>query len=135
MLVSDAQLELARSAEKGSNCPCCGQFVKRYKRKLTKTHVNYLLELYRIGKDDLERFIHVSELISKSKQFAKTFSGEFARLRHFGLIESGGDGNWRITRKGINFIDNKIEMPKYIKIYNNKVLGFSREMITVRQIL
>ena len=34
-------------------------------------------------------------------------------------------GYWKITQKGIDFVNNKIQVPSHVHIYNGKVLGFA----------
>lgn len=133
--IEEAQLHLATNANKGTKCPCCNQFVKLYKRKLNNSHANYLLEFARIANDDTTKSFHIKELIAHSPIIAKTYSGEFARLRHYGLIEDQKEGQWTLTKKALGFIEGKLAVPEYVKIYNNKVLGFSLEQVKISDII
>ena len=62
-----------------------------------------------------------------------TSSLDYSIIKHFDLIEEEIDhetekknsGYWKITKKGIEFIEQKIEVPSHVHIYNGKVLGFA----------
>lgn len=40
-------------------------------------------------------------------------------------------GYWRITQKGIDFLEKRITVPKRVHIYDNKCVGFDEEMVDV----
>ena len=41
---------------------------------------------------------------------------------------------WKITRKGRQFLDGEISLPKYAFIYNGETQSFSAEMIEVYEV-
>ncbi len=124
-----AKQELRERLDGGTTCPCCGQFAKRYKRKIHSGMVRSLVFAYRSqGKDG---WIHGSQM--------GAWGGDCAKLRYWGLLEERGDegdqtpssGWWRITPLGEMFVTNQTRVPKYVYLYNAEVEGFSLEEISV----
>lgn len=127
--------------EKGHTCVTCGQRVKIYKRTLYDRMARGLAWLYKAhrlmpGKDC---FHHQEDL-----KIDQRTAGDFAKLKHWGFMEEakkGMDedkrtsGRWRITEKGIQFIQGEITVPKYVKLYNKAIYGFEGPEITVFDVL
>lgn len=124
--------------EKGVDCPCCGQLVKRYSRSMHTMMAVALIALYRAWIDDHE-YHHISE-------FAEYRGiGDFAKLRYWGLIEEkekgeGDDhkrtsGYWKITEKGELFVKGKISVPRRVALFNQKFLGLEGDPMTIQEAL
>ncbi len=121
-----AKQELRERLDGGTTCPCCGQFAKRYRRKIYSSMVRVLVQAYRKRPE----WIHDS-------QYRKC--GDLAKLRYWGLLEERGEegdqtpssGWWRITPLGEMFVTNQTRVPKYVYLYNAEVEGFSLEEISV----
>ena len=65
-------------------------------------------------------------------------NADFSKLRFWGLIYKDLKINrdkWMMTKKGIDFLFNDFEVPKYLFIYNNDVQSYSEEFITSLEIL
>ena len=64
----------------GTRCPCCGQYVKLYKRSITATMAWTLLRMYR---SSLLDWVHVPTLLRARGRL----SGDHAKLAYWGLIQ------------------------------------------------
>jgi hypothetical protein len=133
--LKEAKAFLNRNYEKGTQCPCCNQMVKLYKRKLNSGMARTLIELYKCG----DRFVHVKNHL-REQQLNNTH--DFTLLRHWGLItapdeESTGQssGLWKITEKGNKFCEGEIVVNRHVLIVVNKHLGFSDEKTTIQDSL
>lgn len=42
---------------------------------------------------------------------------------------------WKPTKKGIQFVENMIQLPSHVFIFNNIVYGFSSTMTTIEESL
>lgn len=132
-------IELVESRkDEGCSCPCCGQFVKRYRRKITSAMAYGLILLHQESKGE---WIHMLSFFTERKMSS---TNEMAKLRHWGLIEKKDgekeDGNpnngyYRITRRGILFAEKMISVPRYCFIYNDTVSEFSSEQTNITQAL
>ena len=108
----------------GAICPCCDQKVKLYERKLMWMMARGLVALYWLDRTSNDGPYHHRNVIMPNDT-----SGSFAKLEYWRLIDQKVNtdtgkrcsGFWRITQKGIDFVENKISVPKYQYTYNMKV--------------
>jgi len=134
-----AKHEMNLGLDKGTHCPLCNRFIKRYKRKMNSGMSRSLIWLYEEHNDTGKRWIDVGEC-------APTFvrrSNEISRLSLWGLVKekplSGDDkkssGMYRITNDGEDFVRGKTEVPSHVFLVNNVVEGFSEGTISIRESL
>jgi len=137
MDIEEAKAYLRDNYEKGCVCPCCNQHVQVYNRKLNS---GMAITLIRIYKNVGNEWVHVKEFL-RTKKFSN--SHDWTLLRHWDLLEEKDEkcpdqkcsGIWRITRKGIDFVRGKIEVPKFFYMYNKKAHGFSDEFVNINDCL
>jgi hypothetical protein len=121
-------------------CPCCGQKVKIYKRKLNANMARWLIWLVKAYRD-ARRWWSVNEgpVLQNRKG-----GGDFAKLVHWGLIREKPNeadsskrtsGFWKPTKKGALFARMKIEVPSHVHLYNNEIVGWSDTPITIENAL
>ena len=122
----------------GATCACCGQLVKLYKRKFNSSMARDLIALYR--KTDSGYTYYHSEEIAKGNHSSR----EISRVLHWGLVEEQPNqhdknkrtsGYWRITSKGMKFVEGRNEIASHIFIYNQRLYGFSDTNISIHQAL
>lgn len=121
--------------DKGVHCPCCSQYCRVYKRKLSSSQAIALIEFYKATKNKKE-YTHIMDVVQKSVLFAtKMNGGDFAKLVNWGLIQEmpkdyasihkKTSGFWRLTEKGNLFVEGKLKVPTHAIFYKNEILGFS----------
>ena len=144
--LDDAKKWLRVRFGKGATCPCCNQFVKLYKRILSKSmaYVLLLMECHFSG-DNVEEWLHVpsyiAEMASDNPRRAAAVRGDWAKLKFWGLIEEKPDvradgssrvGYWKMTPLGRQFARHQVKVPSHVYIYNGEPLQRTvEEMITV----
>lgn len=136
--ISEAKTYLRANFEEGLECPCCGQFVKLYKRRITSAQAIALIRFYNKTLETGIEWHHVTEFGEAAFR-----GGDFAKLRYWGLIEESfnhdgskkNSGYWKITQRGIRFITGQRNITKYIHIYNDVVRGHSEEEVSIYQAL
>lgn len=134
-----AKQHLLVAGRKGTSCPCCGQFVKLYKRKLSTVMARGLISLHHLCKGNTD-YHHVSKIMTK---ISPTGSNDFSKLRYHGFIEEElntnsakkTSGNWRITPAGVAFVHKQLLAREYMLIYNTKLKGFEGDPINIEQAL
>jgi len=139
--LKEAKQHLRANFEKGVKCPCCGQFVKQYKRKLNSGMALFLIGLYKLTANEESMFFS-NKLIMEKMSLTVT-SLDYSVMKHFGLItprvaENGkkDSGVWMITQVGLRFVTQKgYTIPKHVFLYNNKRQGTSDEKITIQEAL
>ena len=137
MNLAEAQKQVRDGWRKGTRCPCCGQMVKLYRRKMYAAVIRDLIGLYHRRHD---HFHHVSTFCYNKK----SGGGDFAKLRYWGLIEEKTEpgnpfkrksGYWKITEIGIAFVENRAFCPQYVLVYNQRARYFEGENIDIEQAL
>lgn len=140
-LADDTTLEaarnwLAKKLPEGVLCPCCDQHAKIYKRPLNSSMAYVLMLLYRDAIDQGGApWVHVPSLIAmkvKDPEVAAAVRGDWAKLKHWGLIEEGAEatnrggaphaGVWRITPRGIRFGSGSLTVAAYVYLYNGELV-------------
>lgn len=121
----------ARYAKDGISCPCCEQFAKVYRRSITLTEVKVLARLFNAArKADSSAPTSVWVKIGAGGT-VHTRGGDYAKARYWGLLEeregkradgSKRAGYWRITELGIEFLLGAARLPRYVWIYNNRLV-------------
>lgn len=128
------------NAAKGSVCPCCGQYVKVYRRKITSAMAYGLIVLYKQRK---QQWTHI-ETFFKNEDVPASIRGDFPKLRFWDLIEKRrgdtDDGNpnngyYRLTEYGVAFVQGKELAAKYVTIQNNQLLNVGDELVDIKHCL
>ena len=116
-----AQDWLRDRIDDGASCPCCTQHAQVYRWSLYSTAARLLVKMYRVG--GTESFVETRELKGKGQ-------GDASRLRLWGLAEQekerrpdgGRSGWWRVTARGEMFILGRLDIAKYVYVYDGRLL-------------
>lgn len=140
--IEEARNFLKKNIDKGVTCPCCSQFAKVYKRRINVVMSRMLIRLYQMNYANQYEYHHVKEIVSG---ISDTGTNDFSKLLYWGLIEekekdstnskTRTSGYWRISKKGIDFVENKIKMPSFCFVYNGMPRQFSEEQVDIEQTL
>jgi len=120
--------------------PSCGQLAKQYRRKLYSTMVLALVFIYRKQYRAGIDWIHFREIYTWRGIYV---GGDMNKLPHWGLIEQKGNedqtkrrsGFWRMTQKGIDFVEGKLEIMSHIVLYDNKLVRMEGSYIGIKEAL
>lgn len=134
--LEEAKQILRDGWEKGVECPCCKQFVKLYKRKLNAGMARTMINMYKASNGMMEWLHHT--------QF-RTESNDYSYLQVWELIEEKekdaddttkkNSGYWRLTSKGLEFVQLEWTVRSHIKMYNQKFYGFAGKEVDIRECL
>lgn len=140
-MIQDLRDEVVKKAKSGGCiCPVCDQTVKVYKRKLTSSMAIALIEIYKYNKKE---YMHVESLLKKL-DLPASIRGDFPKLRFWGLIKpqrwdredgSNRNGYYKITDRGIYFVEGKSNEPSHVSIFNNKLVGLSGSYVKINDCL
>ena len=136
--IKEGKAFLRSNFKKGSSCPCCGQFVKLYSRKLNNSQVRGLINLYNLDLKATNEFFHVRTITSDVN-----LTGDFAKLVYWKMIEEKSNedstkknsGYWKITELGRRFLRNEIKVPSHILLFDSKFQGYGEKSTDVKQAL
>ena len=142
--VQEARVVVYAFLDAGSDCPCCGQYARMYRRALYDKMAAWLIWCVQAHDPEQTPWLHVNEgpVLQNRKG-----GGDFAKLAHWGLIEERprdddvdhkrSSGYWRPTERGIQFANGLITVPSHVFLYDNRVQcqvgveGFSPETTTI----
>lgn len=129
---------MEQDIDKGYICQCCGCFVKRYTRSFNSNMAMCLLLLYKFNE---RGFVKVEDFLIRNGQKR---CGDFSYLVHYGFLEkqvgkredgSSRNGYYKLTGRGMMFVEGKLTAPEKFMILNNKFEGFKGREITIREAL
>jgi hypothetical protein len=132
-------IELKRKEKGGTDCPCCKQHVQEYPRPIHSGMARVLIAIYRADVPD-GGWLHISIIGNHS------WTGDYAKLRYWGLLESKPNqdphikekkdsGLWRITEKGKKFARGEIKVRKTMIIFRAEVLEEKGELVSIHECL
>lgn len=132
MTLEDAQALLRTLIDGGHKCPLCTQFAKVYKRKIHGAMAAMLIRMWKRADTD---WLYLPDLPQRSR--------DGTGLAWWGLIEEervarpdgGRAGWWRVTAKGVQFIQDQTTVQTYAHVYDGRCLKFSGEARTLRDCL
>lgn len=136
------KMDLPFDAERmyaGFHCPKCEQWTKLYARRINKGMATQLIWLVRTYKKLKRNWVKVANHAPRNI----LSSPQFTVLKHWGLVEQKENLSskkrtsnlWRPTKAGIDFVLQRISVPEYAFLYNDKLRGYSVERTTLEQAL
>ena len=121
--LAEARETVSAARDEGIVCPCCDQFVRVYKRKITHAMAEGLIKVFHESRHEE---CYIPDVLSERE------SADFAKLRYWGLIvpvphprEDGSmrNGCWQVTFRGAAWIKNVNVVPKFKYVFNSEVIG------------
>lgn len=144
--LEEAKAFLTANLREGVICPCCGQNAKIYKRKFNSWMARAMVAFYQhIGMKP--GWFHAITVLT-DRRFYKfginNSCGDYGKLVYWNLLEDAAghreDGNpengyYRMTQKGVDFVLGKIQIKKYLYLYNDTPLEVedNEEKISIRE--
>lgn len=122
--------------ERGFVCQYCGSYCKLYKRSFNSNMALALTVLYKSN-----GFVHLEDEMAK-RGFKRC--GDASYLFWYGFVEklplkredtSRRNGYYKITGRGMMFVEGKITAHAKFLMYNNKCEGFGGKDITIQDAL
>lgn len=141
MTLDKAKSIVMDNLSEGVDCPCCGQFAKLYKRKLNSGMARALIRAYRQCQYDGSPYgwFHLMTITNHRWRDASVLtSWGFLEARSDDKPEDGKtktSGYYRLTSEGVKFALGKIDAPKRVFLFNDKVRGFSEERTSIEEAL
>ena len=122
--------------DSGSECPCCDQFVKLYRRKIYSTMGACLVWMF--ANYDRGAWVEVGSSPSWLRHFR-----DHDKLAAWGLIEPDQEqgtekrtsGRWRVTDRGLLFVRGQVSVPSAGLFYNGRCFGLEGEPVRIGDVL
>lgn len=138
---------LRTQVENGATCPCCKQFAKVYKRKLTHATARTMITLWHHaeGRD----YVYLPGLFntmspSRPRPQDAAGAGDAVKGRWWKLMEqkpaerpdgSPRVGWWRLTDLGRDFVQERANVPKFAHLYSGRCLRLTGPPWSIRDAL
>jgi hypothetical protein len=132
----------------GVICPCCRQVSVVQEKRITSSMAYVLILLHRHFQGGVKEWLNVGNYLSTMSGLgAFVKGGEWSKLEHWGLIEEkpkpkptqSDQGKWaglyRITDRGHQFVLEKGKVPKTVRLYNGKLIGYGKGAVGIRDCL
>lgn len=110
-------LEERLERKKAVKCPCCRKPAHKSRRHITKKMVVTLVKMF-LRQD------------SETKNL-RDQNGDYAKLRHWGLVEQVSHGKWRLTPLGGEWLRGRAEVRRTAITYNRRLVRFDEGSMTV----
>ncbi len=130
---------------RGCRCSVCGHYVRKYRKTIYNVSAYALILIYKLTLklNPDGGWLHIT------KEFAKHFglhasAYDYSQLERWGLTErkkpnleknKPSNGFYRITQLGIDFVEGRAKVKKYLWMYNGKVLEWEDEETTLKEAL
>lgn len=106
----------AKLKEGKTKCPCCSRVMKSFAKTLDKRLIELAWDIrIFLNKKKRERF----EFCQVWEDHHKINDAQ--KLHYWGIIEKDG-GDWVMTYKGKRFLDGKVQLPKRVWVFANRVV-------------
>jgi hypothetical protein len=126
----DANLVSQLLAGEQVNCPCCGRYGQLNEIKINKSMAGALLWLNYAMKNCEDGWVNI-------RKYAPRWilkSNSYSRPKYWGLMEKaiGAGPYWRLTAKGLQYVNNMLEIPKTLFVYDDWVVAENEEKTKIR---
>ena len=112
-------------------CPTCGASTKAFIHSLTPGLVSILVKAIKYVHEHHKNNFHFKEL-----NLSYTEASNLQKLRFHALLAHADkdnikSGHWIITARGGQFLRGEIRVPRGVKTFRNKVIGYSEDTIHI----
>lgn len=106
----------------GEKCPCCTQFTRVYRRQIHAGMAHLLIRLYHLTTPG--EFIYLPDVPQKSRDGTGLHYWDLI-AEETALREDGGrSGWWVVSPLGREFVERRITVPRYARIFDGRRLGY-----------
>jgi hypothetical protein len=141
--IAEGKQKLRAEWEKGLHCPCCNQWVRLNPYTCHHSRARVLIILHKATveyRTDPSGFIHVEDYLV---DLGVKIKGVVGKMKYWGLVEAMPNddpskktsGYWRITDKGMQFVNREITVPQKAFVFDDKVYKFSTNEISIVEAL
>lgn len=134
--LQEARDHVREHADEGVTCPCCDRYVRVYRRTITKSQVEFLVDLLYAARAHARRdgrpvgHVYVDVRTIQGQHMR---GGDYSKLAYWGLIErsTAEQGYWRITPLGRSWLRGTVVVPRYAYVLDGVVQRFSTDGLGV----
>jgi len=128
-----ARADVLANLDDGTVCECCGQFAKRYRRKLNSSMARIAIYLARNSSPG--EWVHVKNFSDISREVYQLGWWGFVEGKDYEGDEKRTAGLWRLTQAGRAFATGTLRAVRRAVVYNKQVERLEGDEIDVREAL
>lgn len=103
--------------KKAVKCPCCKKPAHNSPRKVTRRMLVSLVKMHLLKTNDTKGL--------------RAGNGDYAKLRHWGLVTQLRHGRWGLTPLGREWLEGRAEVRRTAVVYNRQLVRFQGGSMTV----
>lgn len=118
----------------GGECPCCGQNIKVYRRKLNANMSRFLIRLVRQFKETQD-WVKYTDIRTEGEGRDYSYITKWGLAVTAPAVQSADkkdSGFWKPTEKGIQFALGLLKVPSHVYLYDNKVIGWEQFPVDIQ---
>ena len=135
--VQEASDYVNKHKEDGEICPCCNQLCKVYYRKFNRNMAMFLISLAKKSTEE-KKWIHYKDCEYSARDYAAVTYWDLASIKNTNAGKAHS-GYWLPTRKGVDFINGKIQIPSHVILFDGDIDwsrgGFSSKQLDIKEAL
>lgn len=124
-----------------NKCPHCGASLKMFWHRLNGGMVSALVKFKRAVIEKDRNSLHLYKDLVGENRLTTQEQMNWTKLRFHGLVakckEDGARkrGYWLLTKRGNDFLAGKIQIPKKVQTFRNKITAYDDEYVTVGDVI
>lgn len=137
--LNDSNNSVETLQTENKHCPHCGARLKEWWHVLTPGVVGALRKfataVHRYNRNDINPR---KDLDGTDLELTKNEDGNWSVLRYHGLVAhvrkpdgTRKGGYWLLTRRGGQFLRNEIAIPRRVKSWRNRIVGYDQKFIRI----
>ncbi len=140
--LADYREQLMIDVQVGTHCKACDQWAKVYHNKFNSSMARTAIWLYPHFKKHPDDWLEAGKYLVQNHD---RYDGVHSKLCVYEMMEKNKDaepntgakssGLYRMTAKGIAFVEERLTVPGYWTQYNGDVIGFDGDTIGIRDAL
>lgn len=122
-------------------CPHCGANMKKSWHNITPILAHGLIKLRNTIVEKGENKVHLLHDMKYDNELKLHQWNNWTKLRFHGLVakyKEGGkilSGYWLLTRRGAQFLNGELTIPKSVQTFRNVVVGHSEDLVSISDVM
>jgi hypothetical protein len=117
-------------------CEHCGASLKKFWHRLTPGLVRALIKFRRAVHEKNRNSLHLYQDLTGENQLTTAEQMNWTKLRFHGLVaKAKEEKHWLITKRGAQFLNGEIEVPKRVQTFRNRVVAHDAEMVFIKNVI
>jgi hypothetical protein len=119
-----------------THCEKCGASLKKFWHRLSPGLIGSLIKFRRVVQEKNSNNLHLYNDLKGPNQLTTAEQMNWTKLRFNGLVaKAEQEKHWLITRRGGQFLNGAIAIPKRVQTFRNRVIAKDEETVYIKDII